>query len=164
MPSKLSGETSRNFNSMAPGLSDEARKAVKAVFDAMSTWRTEIVNNSEKNLERVIDKIVVAAEALGWPEEIAETARAQMQTINKMQLQTMDHMMAAWEEQIKSPSAPSAILSKLRSLPSLPVGSWPGAANSQMANPLEMYMQVAQQWQKACADAMAFWMKAGKPN
>ena len=63
MPSKLSEDTSRNFNSMAPGLSDEARKAVKAVFDAMSTWRTEIVNNSEKNLERVIDKIAVAAGA-----------------------------------------------------------------------------------------------------
>jgi hypothetical protein len=84
MPTKLE-EISRNLNSMAPGLSDEARKAVKAVFDAMSTWRTETVNNSEKNLERVIDKIAVAAEAMGWPGEIAETARAQMQTVNKMQ-------------------------------------------------------------------------------
>src|SRR5262249_52100408 len=153
-----------SFSSMAPGLSDDARKAVKAVFDAVSTWRTEIVNNSEKNLERVIDKIAAAAEALGWPEEIAETARAQMQAVNKMQLQTMDQMMAAWEEQIKSPNAPAAILSKLKSLPTLPAGSWPGASTSQMGNPLEVYMQVAQQWQKACADAMSFWMKAGKPN
>src|SRR5262245_61675367 len=32
----------RNFNPMwAPGLSDEARKAVNAAFDAMSTWRIE---------------------------------------------------------------------------------------------------------------------------
>jgi uncharacterized Zn finger protein len=161
MPSKLSEMTSRNFT---PGLSDEARKAVKAVFDAMSTWRTEIANNSEKNLERVIDKIAVAAEALGWPEEIAETARAQMQSVSKMQLQTMDQMTAAWEEQIKSPSEPSAILSKLKSLPTLPAGNWPGAGISQMGNPLEMYMQIAQQWQKACADTMAFWMRAGKPN
>jgi hypothetical protein len=159
MPSKLSEETSRNFNSMAPGLSDEARKAVKAVFDAMSTWRAEIVSNSEKNLERVIDKLAAAAETLGWPEEIADTARAQMQTINKMQLQTMDQMMAAWEEQIKSPSPPSAILSKLRSLPTFPTGSWPGTATSQMANPLELYMQVAQQWQKAWTAAMTPWMK-----
>ena len=38
MPSKLAEVTSRNFNPMlAPGLSDEARKAVKAAFDAMST-------------------------------------------------------------------------------------------------------------------------------
>ena len=53
MPSKLAETTSRNFNPMsAPGLSDEARKAVKAAFDAMSTWRMEIVNDNEKNLER----------------------------------------------------------------------------------------------------------------
>ena len=34
---------------------DEARKAVKAAFDAMSTWQTEVANSGEKNLERVID-------------------------------------------------------------------------------------------------------------
>src|SRR5262245_37357068 len=104
MPSKFAEVTSSNFNpTLAPELSDEARKAVSAALDAMSTWRTETVNNSEKNLERVIDKITVAAKALGWPKEIADTARAQMQTINKMQLQMMDHMMDAWEAQIKSP-------------------------------------------------------------
>jgi hypothetical protein len=166
MPSKSAEVASRNFNpTLAPGLSDEARKAVNAAFDAMSTWRTETVNNSEKNLERVIDKIAVAARTLGWPEEIADTTRAQLQTITKMQIQMMDHMMGAWEEQIKSPNPSSAILSKLRSLPTLsPAGSWPGAATSQMADPFGAYMQIAQQWQKAWTDAMAFWIKAGKPN
>ena len=49
MPSKFAEVASRNFNpTLAPGLSDEARKAVNAAFDAMSTWRTETVNNSEK--------------------------------------------------------------------------------------------------------------------
>jgi gas vesicle protein len=99
MPSK-SKTTPRNFNSMAPELSDEARKALKAAFDAMSTWQKEIVDNNEKNLERVIDKIAVAAQALGWPEEIADTVRTQMQAISKMQSQMMDQMMSAWEEQM----------------------------------------------------------------
>jgi hypothetical protein len=40
--------------------------------------------------------------------------------------------------------SPSAVLSKLKSLPS----------------DLDT---VAEQWQKAWADAMAFWVKAGKP-
>ena len=165
MQNKFDEVTPRNFHPMAAaGLSDEARKAVNAAFDAMSAWRIETAKNSEKNIEQVLDKMAVAARALGWPEEIAETARAQMQTVNKMQLQTMEHIMAAWEEQIKSPSKPSAMLSKLKSLPTLPTGSWPGAGTSQMTNPLEMYTQVAQQWQKACADAMAIWMKAGKPK
>jgi hypothetical protein len=166
MPTKLAEVASRNFNPMlAPGLSDEARKAVKAAFDAMSTWRTEIVNDNEKNLERVIDKIAAAARALGWPEEIAETTREQMQTINKMQLQMMDNMMDAWEGQLSSPDSSSSILSKLKSSPPLsPAGSWPFAATSQMAEPFGVYMQMAQQWQKAWTDAMAFWMKASKTN
>jgi len=43
---------------VAPGrLSDEARKAVNAAFDAMSTWRTETAKNSEKNGEQVIEKL-----------------------------------------------------------------------------------------------------------
>ena len=149
MPSKLAEVTSRNFNPLL----------------ALSTWRTEIVNHNEKNLERVIDKVAAAARALGWPEEIADTTRAQMQTINKMQLQMMDHMMDAWEGQLSSPNSSSSILSKLRSSPPLsPAGSWPFAATSQMADPFGVYMQIAQQWQKAWADAMAFWTKAGRPN
>jgi cob(I)alamin adenosyltransferase len=102
MPSKFA--ESRNLNQMlALGLSDEARKAVNAAFDAISTWRTETVNTSDKNLERVIDKLATAARALGWPEEIADSARAQMEGIVKAQIQMMDQMMDAWDEQIKSP-------------------------------------------------------------
>jgi hypothetical protein len=162
--------TPRNSNLMSvPGLSDEARKAVNAGFDAMSTWRIEIVDNSEKNSEQVIEKMAAAAQALGWPEQIVDASRAQMQSITKMQIQTMDQMMDAWEEQIKSPNpmtaSPSAMLLKLKPLPSIsPAGSWPNADTFQMAamNPMQFWMQVADQWQKACTDAMAFWVKASK--
>ena len=54
----------RNFNSISvPGLSDEARKAVNAAFDAMSTWCIETANNNEKNSVQVIDKLAAAARA-----------------------------------------------------------------------------------------------------
>ena len=164
MPNKFEKMTARNFNRMsAPGLSDEARNAVNAAFDAMSTWRTETANNSEKSIEQVIEKMAAAARALGWPEQIVDATRAQMQSVTKMQIQTMDHMMDAWEEQIKSPNPSSTVLSKLKSLPSFgSAGSWPNTGDVQMAamNPLQFYMQFAEQWQKACADAMAFWAKA----
>ena len=154
MPSK----SPRTFDpALATGLQDEARKAVKIAFDAMSTWRTQIVNN-EKNIEAVIDKVAAGAKALGWPEEIVDATRTQMETMNEMQLQLMDQVMDAWEQQIKSPNASSAMLSKLKSSPFSPMASWPGAGNSQM-NPFGLYMQVAQQWQKAWSDAMAPWMK-----
>src|SRR5262245_183424 len=116
----------RKFDPMsAPGLSDEARTAVKAAFDAMSTWRTETANTNEKNIEQVIDKMAAAARAMGWPEQIVDVTRTQMQSITKLQIQTMDHMRDAWEEQIKSPNPASAMLSRLTSLSSSgPAGSW----------------------------------------
>src|SRR5262249_28653959 len=70
MQNKYAEVTPRNFNPMwAPGLSDEARKAVNAAFDAMSTWRIETAKNSEKNSEQVIEKLAAAARTLGWPEQ-----------------------------------------------------------------------------------------------
>jgi hypothetical protein len=168
MQNKYAEVTPRDFNPMwAPGLSDEARKAVNAAFDAMSTWRIETAKNSEKNSEQVIEKLAAAARALGWPEQIVDTTRTQMQSITKMQIQTMDHMMDAWEEQIKSPMAgsPSAMLSKLKSLPGVSsAGSWPSATALAATNPMQFWMQCAEQWQKAWTDAMAFWARAAKPN
>jgi hypothetical protein len=170
MQSKFAEVSPRNFNPMSvTGLSDEARRAVNAAFDAMSTWRIEIAKNSEKNSEQVIEKMAAAARALGWPEQIVDATRAQMQSITKMQVQTMDHVMDAWEEQIKSPhpmtGSPSAMLSKLKSLSSFgPAGSWPNAGAFQTAavNPFQFWIQTTEQWQKAWADAMALWAKAGK--
>jgi len=164
MQSKSAEVTSRNFNPMSvPGLSDEARKAVNAAFGAMSTWRTETANNSEKNSKEVIEKMAAAARALGWPEQIVDATRAQLQSITKMQIQTMNQMMDAWEEQIKSPNpmtaSPSAMLSKLKSLPSFsPAGTWPNADAFQMAamNPMQFWIQSVEQWQKAWANVMGF--------
>ena len=137
---------------------------MNAAFEAMSSWRTDIVNNSEKTSEKVIEKMAAAAQALGWPEQIVEATRAQIQSITKLQIQTMDQIMDAWEEQIKSPN-PSAILPKLKSLPSLgSIGDWykPDALQTAAGNPLGFYMQFARQCQKAWADAMGLWLKAGK--
>jgi hypothetical protein len=155
----------RNFDSTSvPGLSAEARKAVNAVFDAMSTWRTETMNNSEKNADQVIDKMAAAARALGWPEQIVDTTRVQMQNITKMQIQTIDNIMDTWEEQIKSPN-PSAMLSRLKSIPGLsPTGSLPdgGAFPMSPFNPLQAYAQFVEQWQKAWASATGAWGKPGR--
>ena len=171
MQNKFTETNPRAFNPMlASGLSEEARKAVKAGFDAMSAWRVEIVKSSEKNTEQVIEKMAAAAEALGWPEQVVDATTAQIQSISKMQIQTMDRIMDAWEEQIKSPNLmtgpSSAMLSKLTSLPGLSsAGTWPsvGAFQTAAANPMQFWMQAAEQWQKGWAEAMAFWGKVGNP-
>src|SRR5262249_37764358 len=75
----------RNFNSMSfPGLSDEARQAVKEAFDAMSNWGAETAKNNEKNSERVIEKMAAAAQALGWPVQIVDATRAQLQSLTEI--------------------------------------------------------------------------------
>jgi len=82
MPNKFAEATQRNFDRMStPKLSDDARKAVNAAFEAMSTWREEIVN--EKNSEQVIEKMAEAARELGWPEQIIDATRMQMEAITK---------------------------------------------------------------------------------
>jgi hypothetical protein len=75
-----------------------------------------------------------------------------MQSITKMQIQLMDRMMDAWEEQIKSPN-PSALVSRLSSLPTFSgAGSLPNASFPMPAlNPFEAYVQFAEQWRKAWA-------------
>src|SRR5207248_5614861 len=82
---KLDGDTimpAHNFDpTSVPGLSAEARDATNAVFDAMSSWRTEAANSSEKNAAQVIEKMAAAARALGWPQQVVDTTRMQMQNI-----------------------------------------------------------------------------------
>ncbi|MEJ2376222.1 MAG: hypothetical protein P8Y71_12675 [Pseudolabrys sp.] len=135
----------------------------------MSTWRNEIADTSEKNGKRVFEKMAEAAEAVGWPEQIVDGARTQMQSIVEMQIKMVDHMMDAWEEQIKLPSpmngSTSAMLSKLKSLPgSAPAGNWPSVEAFQKAamNPLQFWILLAEQWQKSWADIMTSWGKTAK--
>ena len=81
-----------------------------------------------------------------------------------MQNQAMDQIMDAWEAQIKSASPltnAAAMISKLRSLPGS--GSAGSLSDAEAMNPFQFWAQFAEQWQKASADAMAFWAKGGRP-
>jgi hypothetical protein len=166
MPKPFVDVATRSFDPMAlSGVSAKAREAVNAAFDAMSTWRNEVAENSEKNSKKVIEKMAAAAAALGWPEQIVDATRAQMQSIAEMQIKTMDQIMAAWEEQLKSPDpmaiTPSAMLSKLQSVAN-PATGWPSASAFQTGtvNPMGLWLQFAEQWQKSWADGMSYWTNA----
>ena len=170
MPGRFLEVEPRDFNSVSvPGLANETREAVNAALKAMSTWRNEIADTSEKNGKQVLEKMAEAVEALGWPEHIVDAARAHAQSIAEMQIKMVDHMMDAWEEQIKLPNpataSTSAMLSKLKSLPGFaPTGGWPSVDAFQKAaiSPLQLWMQLGEQWQKSWADTMTFWGKTTK--
>jgi len=157
--------TPRSFNAVSAGLSNKAREAVNAAFDAMSTWRIEAAATSEKNSKKVIEKMAAAAAAMGWPEQVVNAASAQMQRMAEMQVKTMDQIMDAWEEQFKSPNpmtVSAAMLSKLKSPPTFgAAGNWSNTDALVAANPLQLWMQFAEQWQRSWANTMAPWT-AGK--
>ena len=152
--------TNRRFDPMSiPGLSHRAREAVNATFDAMSTWRSEIADSSEKNSKRVIEKMAAAAAELGWPEQVVDAARTQLQNLTEAQIKTMNQVMDAWEEQLKfsDPGSASAALNKLKSASGSP-GIWPAdALQLGVTTPLQFWMSFAGQWQKSWTDMMTSW-------
>src|SRR5215813_3630216 len=115
---------SRDFNPMAvSGLTKEARDNVNTALKSLATWRNELADTNEKNGKRVTEQMAAAAKALGWPDQVVGAARTQLQSIAEIQIKTMDQLMDVWEEQINSPNpmsaSPSAMLSKLKTLPGL---------------------------------------------
>jgi hypothetical protein len=172
MPGDFLEVQARGFNpKLFTGLSTEARETVNAALKSMSDWRNEIADTSQKNGRQVIEKMAAAAKAMGWPEQIVDAMRTQLQSISSLQIKTMDQMMDAWEEQIKSPNAmtasPSAMLAKLKSFPDLGINaSWPStdAMQKAAANPLQFWMQMAEHSQKAWAEMLTLWSKNVRPH
>jgi ribonuclease D len=127
----------------ASGLTKEALEGANAALKALATWRNEIADTNQKNGERVLDEMAVAAKTLGWPTQVVDAARTQLKSAAEIQVKTMDQMLDAWEEQLKLPNpmtaSPSAMLSKFTSMPGL---------TATPANPVEVWMKLAEQWQR----------------
>ena len=165
------------------GLSEDAKKAVGGAFDAMSSWRNEIASITDRNSNVVYDKMAAAAKSVGWPAEFVDMTTKNMQAASKMQMHAMDHVMETWQQQMKNPgsfSMPSAmsnpVLEQMKSMPGFgggAMGSFPGMPNfpgmgaipgmpdmSQMAMPLQFWMQTAEMWQKTWQQAVSGWMES----
>ncbi len=148
-----------------PGVSSKAREAVTALFQAIAAWQDEIANLDERHTRHVLDRMATAASALGWPKQIVDAARTQMQSITEVQTKAMEQIRGAWEEQLKLPNpaaaVPDAMLSKLKSMPGFGAAnwsntSWPNADAFQSAAtaPLAFWMDCGKQWQKFWTDSL----------
>lgn len=141
----------RAFNPVAASkLTKEALEDANAALKALVTWRNEIAETNKKNGERVMDQMAAAAKTLGWPAQVIDAARTQLKGAADIQVKTIDQMMNAWEEQLKLPNpmtaSPSAMLSKLTSLPGVT------ATPASEGNPIEVWMKLAEQWQRTWVD------------
>jgi hypothetical protein len=163
MPSKLLEISPRSFSPMPiPGLTNKAREAVNAALDAMLAWRNETADANVKNGTEVVEKLAAAAKALGWPEQVVDIVRAQIQSATQIQIKTMDQIMDVWEEQLKLPDPTTARASDMMAKLKPPAGGWPGAGGFDPMNPMQAWLQFLEQWQKQWSEAMAAWTKTGK--
>ncbi|CFX16992.1 conserved protein of unknown function [Candidatus Filomicrobium marinum] len=153
-------------------LTEEAREAAKAAFDALAQWRDDMAAANERYSTKVFDQMAQATRAMGWPDNVIETTRMQMQNASQMQLQMMDQVMEAWSEQLNSPTAamptPTDFMEQLQRMQAgamnagtsgLGFGNMPGTGGFEgmaMA-PFQMWMQAAEMWQRNMASAMSMW-------
>lgn len=154
--------------SAAKGLTEEARKAASAAFDALAQWRDEMAKANENYSSKVFDQMAQASRAMGWPDNMIDVARDQMQEASRMQLQMMDQLMEAWSKQIKAPemsmATPSDFMEQVKKFQQGMAGGAmpgmgpmpPGMAGMAMA-PFQMWMQAAEMWQRNMATAMSMW-------
>lgn len=132
-----------------------AREAVNAFFDALSAWRDDVAASTERYSETVLDKMVAATTAMGWPKELVEASRTHLGQASKMQMQMIDQVMDAWQAQVKSPM-PSQFLAQLR--PFSGIGLGPSSAMSGLA-PFQFWMEAAEMWQRNWASTFSMWSR-----
>ena len=124
----------------------EARGSIEAVFDALSAWRDEVGESTERYSETVLNKMAAAARALGWPKELVETSHKYLVQASKMQMHVIDQLMDAWQKQLTSPRA-DQFIAQLRTLPSAGFG----------ATPMDFWIQAADAWQRNWQSALSMW-------
>ena len=153
------------------GLSEEAKKAVNNTFDALAEWRDQVSTSNERYTSKVFDNMASAGRAMGWPDQLIEATRLQMQQASKMQLAMIDQLMDAWQRQLNNPTAGLQMPTSIPGMPQMPnmAQMMPGMGGNGMPDlssmgamaPLQMWMQAAEMWQKTWSQAMSTWMQAG---
>ena len=148
-----------NGKAVAENLDAGAHEAVNAFFDALTGWRDEVAACTERYSEPVLDKMVAAATAMGWPEEFVEASRMHLVQASKMQMQLINQLMDAWEAQLKSPT-PGQFFGHIS--PFSGMGFWQSSEKSGLANgPLQFWMKTAEAWQHNWVSAFSMWANQG---
>jgi len=155
-------------------MTEDARKAASAAFEALSQWRDDMAKANENYSNKVFDQMAEASRAMGWPENMIDAARDQMQEASRMQLTMMDQLMDTWSKQVKSPDMsmanPADFMEQFKKFQQMGMGGgmsgmpgmmpglgqMPGMSGMSMA-PFQMWMQAAEMWQRNMASAMSMW-------
>lgn len=136
----------------------KSRQMFKEGLDAMTKWRDEMTALTERNSTAVFDKLGEAAKAVGWPDSIVTTTKQQMLNASKMQSDMMDHMVKAWQDQLKSPGNTGPFLGSLPTSLKPPFGgNNPMDFTNLAMAPTQIMLQSMEIWRKNWMDAMSMW-------
>lgn len=133
-------------------LSDEARQAVMAAFNAVSQWRDEIAAANDRCLTKVVDAVAAAQRAQGWPNSVATATRQQLLKAATVQTQLLEQLMREWEHGLKSTTG-SPHPPMLGTSSADPVSEMVRLGAISLA-PFKIWLNAAEAWQRSWADAM----------
>lgn len=142
-------------------LSNEARQAVAAAFDALARWRDATSAANDRYLAEVLDQIGAAYRALGWPDQAAAATKDQLLKASEMQAHMIGQVMDAWGQELKSEHIGSGIpgLSFQPPVSSGPPLSVPVSEMMRFGElalvPFRVWMEAAEAWQRNLTAAMS---------
>lgn len=132
------------------------RKALAAVSDALAEWREDVAESTETHTEKIADAMAEAARDLGWPDDIVDASKSHLKEMSKIQLEMLDRLIDAWQEQLKEPM-PAHFVSSLQ-MPLSGAGLQGASAMAGLASkPVELWMQAALAWQRNMTSALSLW-------
>jgi hypothetical protein len=141
-------------------LNGEARQAVMDAFNAVSQWRNAIALASDRYLTKVIDRVVAAQRAQGWPNSVAAATREHLLRASKIQPQMIDQLIDDWEHQLNS-KATSPDPSTLRMTPD-PMSEMMRLGELTLT-PFKIWLNAAEALQRAWAEVMRSSMDGQPP-
>jgi hypothetical protein len=143
-------------NSVTESPDREGREAVNAVFDGVSAWREEVAASTARYSQTVLDKMTVAATAMGWPKEAIEASRKHFEQASKMQTSMIDQLMKVWQDQLKMAGA-----FDVQSPPFPGMGFGASQNSTFQVAPVQLWMEAAEVWQRNWASAWSMWTGSG---
>jgi hypothetical protein len=140
-------------------LSNDARQAVTAAFDALVHWRNEMSAANERCLTQVLDRVTDAHRALGWPEQVTVAAKEHFLKASKMQSHMIEQAMDVWQQQLKSQKPRSSVPGFTFQVPAtsqftMPVSEMMRFGEMTLA-PYKLWIEVAETWQRNWMAAMS---------
>ena len=149
---RRSGGTMTLDTQSLTSLSNEARQAVTAAFDALVHWRNEIFAANERCLTQVLDRVTDAHRALGWPEQVTVAAKEHFLKASKMQSYMIEQAMDVWQQQLKPQNARTGVPGFIFQTPAPSQFTMPV---SEMMRFGEMTLAPFKLWIEVCRDLAA---------